>query len=79
MYNYKTDSLELILGVEVFFLLVTVQEHCDLQSQNLDVDFIIYILIDNTDTPFLFSSCLAIVKNCKELLHHCKKLVLALQ
>ena len=26
MYNYNTDSLELIL--EVFFLLVTVQEHC---------------------------------------------------
>ena len=28
MYNSNTDSLGLILGVEVFFLLVTVQEHC---------------------------------------------------
>ena len=30
MYNSNTDSLGLILGVEVFFLLVTVQEHCDI-------------------------------------------------
>ena len=29
MYNCNTDSLGLILGVEVFFLKVTVQEHCD--------------------------------------------------
>ena len=29
MYNSNTDSLGLILGVEVFFLLVTVQEHCE--------------------------------------------------
>ena len=28
MYNSNTDLLKLILGVEVFFLLVTVQEHC---------------------------------------------------
>ena len=29
MYNCNTDSLGLILGVEVFFFLrVTVQEHC---------------------------------------------------
>ena len=29
MYNSNTDSLGLILGEEVFFLLVTVQEHCE--------------------------------------------------
>ena len=29
MYNNNTDLLGLILGAEVFFLLVTVQEHCD--------------------------------------------------
>ena len=28
MYIGNTDLLGLILGVEVFFLLVTVQEHC---------------------------------------------------
>ena len=28
MYNSNTDSLGLILDVEVFFLWVTVQEHC---------------------------------------------------
>ena len=32
MYNYNTDSLGLILGVEVFFLVVTVQEHCGVIS-----------------------------------------------
>ena len=31
MYNSNTDSLGLILGVEVFFLWVTVQEHCEQQ------------------------------------------------
>ena len=30
MYNSNTDSLGLILDVEVFFLWVTVQEHCEL-------------------------------------------------
>ena len=30
MYNSNTYSLGLILGVEVFYLLVTVQEHCEL-------------------------------------------------
>ena len=29
MYNSNTDSLGLILDVEVFFLWVTVQEHCE--------------------------------------------------
>ena len=28
MYNCNTDLLGLILGEEVFFLMVTVQEHC---------------------------------------------------
>ena len=37
MYNCNTDSLGLILGVEVFFLRVTVQEHCEEFSPILDI------------------------------------------
>ena len=40
MYNYNTDSLGLILGVEVFFLVVTVQEHCDQHFLLYDMDFL---------------------------------------
>ena len=42
MYNSNTDSLGLILGVEVF-LLVTVQEHCGFYYENLRRDSMIHI------------------------------------
>ena len=39
MYNSNTDSLGLILDVEVFFLLDTVQEHCELYFPNRTLYF----------------------------------------
>ena len=51
MYNSNTDSLGLILDVEVFFLWVTVQEHCELDwidTKNLDSPFLVPILFNDT-------------------------------
>ena len=37
MYNSNTELLGLILGVEVFFLWVTVQEHCGQKKYHQNV------------------------------------------
>ena len=43
--------------------------HCTKYNKVKILDFR-YILIDTTDTPFLFSSCLAIGENCKKWLQN---------
>ena len=46
MYNSNTDSLGLILGVEFFFLWVTVQEHCVLYCANDVTPNIVFCEVD---------------------------------